>query len=175
VPIAGDVGRLLRAEVLWNEGGEIAGVVYDVTPPVVAAPPLCERLELRGSGIEGEPLEVVAVYGGGVEGPSTIEWTRVYPDGARRPIRPPGTGVGVRRYTPTVDDVGCRVEVVSVPLRPDLVAGTPISRMSKIVTPALPSVMCMWSPRRSLAPRSPVREVWATCWVGWGGMERRCW
>lgn len=56
IPKIEDINCCLRAEVLVYVNGNFGFLYYDITSPVLPAPPTCPRLEIKGSIVEGGVL-----------------------------------------------------------------------------------------------------------------------
>ncbi|EPY22168.1 leucine-rich repeat protein [Strigomonas culicis] len=135
VPVVGDIDGCIRAEVLAYMRGEFSFMYFDITSPVLPAPPSCPRLEIKGEAAEGSTLLAEADYTGGIEGSSSLTWFRVLSTGDAIPIeqRDPWAG-----YKITGEDVGCRIRAQFTPVRNDWVPGDPKSVDSDVVTAGEP-------------------------------------
>ncbi|KAH9578745.1 AMP-activated protein kinase [Trypanosoma melophagium] len=123
-PTAADVGCCLRAEVLAYVDGLFSFLYFDISTPIVAAPPTCPHLEIKGNAVEGHVLMAEADYVGGLEGDSSLNWFRITPDGTEIPIDISDPWAG---YKLTSDDIGSCIKVKFTPIRNDWVAGEPKS------------------------------------------------
>eukprot|EP00897_Mesotaenium_endlicherianum_P001273 jgi/Mesen1/1173/ME000124S00209 len=112
-----DVGQCLQCSCfLTDVFGRSAPVVRRSTPPVSAAHPRLEKLEIEGKGFHSSLYVLRASYYGGKEGSSRIQWYRQEPD-QPEPIAIPGEEG--RSYEATVDDEGCVLLAKYTPLRDD--------------------------------------------------------
>lgn len=104
--------------------------------PVIAAPPKCESLEVKGTFEENMLVEVNKKYFGGDEGASTLKWFRGNTDADMKVI--PGIE-NQTHYTCTINDVGKLIKIEFTPIRSDGVKGTSVSYTSPaLVKPARP-------------------------------------
>ncbi|EPY34459.1 leucine-richprotein [Angomonas deanei] len=130
-----DIGGCLRTEVLAYIHGEFSFLYFDISSPVMPAPPSCPHLEIKGKTAEGAVLMAEADYVGGVEGSSSLQWFRVSPSGEATAIeqRDPWAG-----YKLTREDIGCRVRVEFTPVRNDWVAGEPRTAETDVIVQGEP-------------------------------------
>ncbi|KEG14565.1 AIR9 protein [Trypanosoma grayi] len=134
-PTAADVGCCLRAEVLAYVNGVFSFLYFDISTPIVAGPPTCPHLEIKGNAVEGHVLMAEADYVGGVEGNSSLVWIRVTPEGEEIPI---DIGDPWSGYKLTSSDVDCCIKVEFTPMRNDWVAGEPQSVVTAPVVAGAP-------------------------------------
>ncbi|RNF25474.1 leucine-rich repeat protein [Trypanosoma cruzi] len=134
-PTVADVGCCLRAEVLAYVNGMFSFLYFDISTPIVAGPPTCPHLEVKGKAVEGHVLVAEAEYVGGVEGNSYLSWFRITPDGQEIAIdiNDPWSG-----YKLTSNDIDCRIKVEFTPMRNDWVAGEPKSVVTAPVVAGAP-------------------------------------
>ncbi|RNF10571.1 leucine-rich repeat protein [Trypanosoma rangeli] len=135
MPTVADVGCCLRAEVLAYVDGIFSFLYFDISTPIIAGPPTCSQLEVKGKAVEGHVLVAEADYVGGVEGNSHLSWFRITPDGGEIPIDINDPWAG---YKLTSDDVDCRIKVEFTPVRDDWVAGEPKSVLTAPVMAGAP-------------------------------------
>jgi len=134
-PTQEDIGFSLRSEVLAYVRGEFAFLYFDISAPVVAGPPTCTRLEIKGNCSEGDTLVVEADYTGGEEGTSSLAWYRVLSSGEEIPLVVDDPWAG---YTLTLDDVGSRIKAIFTPVRNDWNAGEPRNTLSDPIAAGIP-------------------------------------
>nr|CBY84490.1 AIR9 protein [Trypanosoma brucei brucei] len=126
-PTVSDVGCCLRAEVLAYIDGVFSFLYFDISAPIVAGPPTCPHLEIKGKATEGHVLLAEADYSGGIEGNSSLNWFRITPDNEEISIDVNDPWAG---YKLTSKDVDCRIKVEFTPMRNDWVAGEPKSAIT---------------------------------------------
>ncbi|KAH8605077.1 putative Leucine Rich repeats (2 copies) [Trypanosoma vivax] len=134
-PSVSDVGCCLRAEVLAYINGVFWFLYFDISTPIVAGPPTCPHLEIKGKAAEGHVLLAEADYSGGVEGNSSLNWFRITPEEEEVPIDINDPWAG---YKLTSADVNCRIKVEFTPIRNDWVAGEPKSVVTEPVVAGPP-------------------------------------
>lgn len=140
-PTARDVGRCLRAELLVYEKQEFSFLYFDISSPVAPGQPTCSKLDIIGTPGEGELLMVDAVYQGGVEGHSILQWFTVgaeEDDCVLIDVEDPWSGI-----TCTLRDVGRRVKVEYTPIRVDGEAGDKSVRMTAAIAAGIPTCRAM--------------------------------
>lgn len=134
-PSIDDINSCLRAEVLAYINGEFSFLYFDVSSPIVAAPPCCTNLTIKGEAQEGHVLRAEAQYSGGVEGHSSLAWFRVNQNGEEisLDVHDPWAGFKLTR-----DDVGHSIRVVFTPVRNDWTAGEAKSQTTASVVSGPP-------------------------------------
>ncbi|XP_057433687.1 187-kDa microtubule-associated protein AIR9 isoform X2 [Lotus japonicus] len=110
-------------------------VLSEQIGPIIPGPPTCHILEFVGSMIEGQHLNMNAVYSGGERGECTHEWFRVKDNGVREKIS------GHDFLDLTLQDVGACIELLYTPVCKDGNKGSPKSIVSDMVSPAEPKGM----------------------------------
>lgn len=136
-PSRDDVGFCLRAEVLAYERGEFSFLYFDISTPIVAGPPSCEKLEIQGKAAEGEMLVADIEYSGGAEGQSVVQWFRVDADGSNEVALE--SGEIVEQYVCQLADVGKRIRLDYTPVRSDHESGAKVSVTSDVVSSGVPT------------------------------------
>ena len=132
-PTDEDVGRCMRCEVLAYEEGGFSSIVFDITQPVQPGFPTCAALDIVGDAVEGEPLSVEYVYTGGEEHHQlNLRWFRVTPDEHETDVTEYAEPGGLV-YTPSPEDVGCKIKVDYAPMRSDWTAGNPVTAVTATV------------------------------------------
>eukprot|EP00754_Rhynchopus_humris_P029967 Rhum_TRINITY_DN15245_c8_g1::Rhum_TRINITY_DN15245_c8_g1_i1::g.146897::m.146897 len=132
-PTEEDVGRCMRCEVLAYEEGGFSSIVFDITQPVQPGFPTCAALDIVGDAVEGEPLSVEYVYTGGEEHHQlNLRWFRVTPDEHETDVTEYAEPGGLV-YTPSPEDVGCKIKVDYAPMRSDWTAGNPVTAVTATV------------------------------------------
>lgn len=145
-PVAEDVGCTIRvtARAVRADGVEGPPGVFE-SELVAAAPPQCVDMNATTPFVEGVPITVRAVYSGGREGASVLEWHRAVapglaPDDAINAETVPIEGAVGDTYVPTLRDVGHRLALNYRPVRDDGVAGDVSRFLTDPVLPAAPDV-----------------------------------
>jgi hypothetical protein len=120
------------------------------TSPVTGELPKLTTLAMINSEklVEGQEIQLQAVYQGGVEGHSIIQWYRSSNIGAQALSQDEDNYVHIeeainqRRYVPTSADVGHKMKCKYTPVREDGTQGMPSSSVSiEIVEPAPPRII----------------------------------
>lgn len=117
VPVSEDVGSYIAVKVkpVRDDGAVGHGAKAVTSSAVASSPPTCSDLSLQPM----EPLSGVAVaavytYIGPQPETSRVTWTRVREDGEDELLAGLVAEIGYQ-YTPTPEDVGCRLRVTLVP------------------------------------------------------------
>lgn len=135
VPTKEDIGCCLRAELLAYVNGQFSFLFFDISSPVLPAPPQCTRLEIKGEARENQILLVEADYFGGEEGTSSLAWSRIKPSGEEVPIHLANPFAG---FKVTRECIGCTIKATFTPVRNDWVPGEPKSAETDTVTEGNP-------------------------------------
>eukprot|EP00756_Hemistasia_phaeocysticola_P047026 Hpha_TRINITY_DN2090_c0_g1::TRINITY_DN2090_c0_g1_i1::g.83047::m.83047 len=122
-PTAADVGKCLRAEVLWYIGGELRGVAWAITERVRAPPPAV-GLELEGCARVGHVLRAACQNVSGRQ-PGKYRWRRVARDGKVTELRHTG-----KEYLLLEEDLESRIAVVYRAIQEDGVVGKEVEALS---------------------------------------------
>lgn len=107
-------------------------VISEQIGPIIPGHPTCESLEFLGSMVEGEHLNFIACYSGGVKGSCFHEWFRVGSNGVKEKL---GTD---EFLSLTLEDVGRCIELIYTPIRNDGVKGSSRSVVSDAIVAADP-------------------------------------
>jgi len=164
MPTQEDIGVCLRAEVLAYTNSDFSFLYFDISSPIAPGPPSCASLEFGGSATEGDALTVDAVYIGGEEGASTLQWFRIHQDGTEELVdainEDPWNPAG---YTCTLADVGKKIKVEYTPVRNDSEVGEKAVKVSDAIRAGLPTC-------RSLKVEGePMQDQLLTCLTTYSG------
>eukprot|EP00796_Vickermania_ingenoplastis_P001495 gene1495-882_t len=141
VPTKADIGCCLRCEVLAYMDGQFSFLFFDMSSPVIPAPPSCTFLEIKGEAKENQMLYVEAHYFGGEEGTSSLSWSRVTLAGEEIPITPQtagGQAFNAFAFKVTKECIGCTLKATFTPVRNDWVPGEPKSAVTETVVEGNP-------------------------------------
>eukprot|EP00027_Filamoeba_sp_ATCC50430_P018390 CAMPEP_0168576394 /NCGR_PEP_ID=MMETSP0413-20121227/20215_1 /TAXON_ID=136452 /ORGANISM="Filamoeba nolandi, Strain NC-AS-23-1" /LENGTH=866 /DNA_ID=CAMNT_0008610049 /DNA_START=313 /DNA_END=2913 /DNA_ORIENTATION=- len=124
-----DIGCILKCILVFELDGQETTVsaVSDLVQP---GKPAILSMTIEGGPYYTRLFTLNAVYVGGDEGQSIIQWYKVNPDEGNMQLM---EGVTKKSYQPTVADIGHRLEVKYIPVRNDGVQGLPIFAVSKTV------------------------------------------
>lgn len=127
-----DIGCHLKCTcVISDVFGRSAPPVEKTIGPVLPAKPKVTDVKVEGTGLHSSTFTVKALYSGGFEGPSKIQWFRVLPNDVGRVAVQGETG---KVHEGSVDDVGCKMMVRYTPARSDGEVGDPVTATSEVVT-----------------------------------------